>query len=109
MIQKLLEPIINEMSKELGVPYEVCWQAYMSQWHYIHDKLKTLNLKGMTMEEFQRTKHNFNLPSIGKLYVTDKMFEKIQERYKIINAKKQHNVQDKEDLPNVQQGNHDDE
>ena len=86
------------MSKELGVPYEVCYQAYMSQWHFIHEKLKEIPMKTMTMEEFRATKHNFNLTSIGKLYVTERMFEKILARYEIINRKKQEqNVQDKED------------
>ena len=97
MTQNLLEPIISKLSEELGIPYNVCWQAYMSQWHFIHEKMKELHLKEMTMEEFKATKHNFNLTSIGKLYVTDRMFEKIQERYRIINAKKQQDVQDKED------------
>lgn len=96
------------MSKELGVPYDVCADAYMSQWHFIHKKLNEFSLKEMTLEQFKQTKHNFNLTSIGKLYVTEDMFKKIFARYQIINQKKTQNVQNQEDTPDVQHGdNHD--
>lgn len=97
------------MSKELGVPYDVCVDAYMSQWHFIHEKLKEIPLKEMTLEQFRDTKHNFNLTSIGKLYVTEDMFNKILARYEVINKKKIQNVQDQEDTPDVQHGGDNDE
>lgn len=96
------------MSEELGVPYEVCMQAYMSQWHFILEKLNSLNLKDMTVEEFRKAKKNFNLPSIGKLCVTEKKFLGIKKQYEYYKTHIE-NVQNQKDSSDVQHGDNHDE
>lgn len=72
-----LEEILNQVSKELDVPYEVCCKAYMSQWFFIEEKVKQHNYKDLTLEKFRQIRPNFNLPSLGKLFVTEEKFEKV--------------------------------
>lgn len=97
------------MSEELGVPYEVCKDAYMSQWHFILEKLGTFNMKSMTLEEFQQTKRNFNLPSIGKFCVSERKFLSTLKVYDYIKKRREElrqvktnqDVQNQEDTSNV--------
>lgn len=108
-MQKQLEPIINEMSKELGVPYDVCVQAYMSQWHFILEKINELKIKEMTLDEFRQAKKNFNLPSIGKLCITEKRFIAVNKQYEYLRKRRNQDVQNQEDTPDVQSGCDDEE
>lgn len=108
-MQKQLEPIIEKMSKELDVPYDVCVQAYMSQWHFISEKINSMTIKDMTLEEFQKTKRNFNIPSIGKLCITEKKFQNIQRKFEYLRQKRNKNVQNQEDSSHVQHGDNNDE
>lgn len=108
-MQKQLEPIISKVAEELGVPYEVCKDAYMSQWHFILEKLGTYNLREMSIEEFRQTKRNFNLPSIGKFCVTERKFLSTKKAYEYINNKRNQHVQNKEDTSDVQYGDNHDE
>ena len=108
-MQKQLEPIIRKMSEELGVPFDICVQAYMSQWHFILEKVNSIDLRNMSVEEFRRTKKNFNIPSIGKLCVTEKKFEGTLKKYEVIKQRLHKDVQDKEDTPDVQRGTDDNE
>ena len=108
-MQKQLEPIIRKMSEELGVPFDVCVQAYMSQWHFILEKVNSMEMKEMTLEELTQTKRNFNLPSIGKLCVTERRFLNVQKKLEIIRQKRQENVQNQEGQADVQSGGDDNE
>lgn len=108
-MQKHLEPIIDELSKELGIPYQVCADAYMSQWQFIYEKLNSFEIKDMSPEEFSALKRNFNLTSIGKLCVTERRFQGVKKKYEILREKREQNVQDKEDSSDVQYGDNHDE
>lgn len=92
-----LEEIINQVSKELGIPYEVCSKAYMSQWFFIEEKVKQHNYKDLTLEEFKQIRPNFNLPSLGKLCVTEERFEgvlkAIEYRKKAAQRKEQQSIE----------------
>lgn len=77
--------IINEVSKELNLPYRVVDKVYKSYWKFIRDTIQGLNLKDdITEEEFQRLKTNFNIPSLGKLSCTYDRIKRVKERYKYI-------------------------
>lgn len=77
--------IINEVSKELNLPYRVVDKVYKSYWKFIRDTIQGLNLKDdITEEEFQRLKTNFNIPSLGKLSCTYERIKRVKERYKYI-------------------------
>ena len=68
---KPLRTIIKGVSQELNLPEEVVLVAYRSYWEFIRKTIEVLPLKDdITEEDFNKLKTNFNIPSIGKLYVT---------------------------------------
>jgi len=77
---KPLRTIIKGVSQELNLPEEVVLVAYRSYWEFIRKTIEVLPLKDdITEEDFNKLKTNFNIPSIGKLYVT---WDKVQSTKK---------------------------
>lgn len=67
----------------MGLPEEVVSIAYTFSWKFIREKIQELPLKeDLTEEEFKALRTNFNLPSLGKLYVTHDGFKRIKDKYK---------------------------
>ena len=82
-----LEEFIEEVSKNLNIPKEVVGAAYMSFWEYIRESIQSLPLKeDLTEEDFSKLKCNFNIPSIGKLYVTYPRYRALKDRIKYFKA-----------------------
>jgi len=78
---KLFQEVIEKVSIEKGLPKEVVLVAYRSYWEFIKSTIKEINLKdGITEEEFNQLKTNFNIPSIGKLYITWDKFMNVKKR-----------------------------
>lgn len=78
-----LEDIIKEVSKELSLPEDVVTKAYMSFWEFIRNSIQELPLKeDLTEEEFNKLKVNYNIPSIGKLYLTYPRYRALKDRSK---------------------------
>lgn len=74
--------LIKEVANELGFPEEVVKKAYSSSWEFIKNHISDLPLKDdLTEEEFKVLRTNFNLPSLGKLYVTYDDYKRIKEKY----------------------------
>ena len=100
------DDIIKEVSEELGLPTEVCRLAYRSSWKFIREKIESLPLKkDLTEEEFEELRPNFNLPSLGKLFVTKQNYKAKKKRYHIIKELQKHygnNIQDREDSFGIQ-------
>ena len=62
--------------------------AYKLFWKFIRDTIAALPLKDkMTEEEFNKLKTNFNLPSMGKLYIDPVKFKYINYYYNAKNKK----------------------
>lgn len=99
-MQHQLEKILSEVSEELGVPYEVCCKAYMAQWSFIYEKIGEHSLYNMSLDEFRQIRPNFNIPSIGKLCVTEERFINMKKFYEMLKNRKK-DVQDKEDKSDV--------
>lgn len=77
------QEIITQVSKEIGLPYEVTKEAYEFYWRFIRETIKNLPFKeNLTEEEFNKYKTNFNIPSIGKLHCTYDRYSKLKKRYK---------------------------
>lgn len=77
---KPLRAIIKDVSQELNLPEEVVLVAYRSYWEFIRKTIEVLPLKNeITEEDFNKLRTNFNIPSIGKLYVT---WDKVQSTKK---------------------------
>lgn len=94
-MQRQLEKILNKVSKELNIPYDDCCTAYMSEWHFIREKISSLPLKDVNVEEFKGLRPNFNLPSLGKFYVTEDTFNKTKKNYEFLQKIRERHVQDK--------------
>lgn len=68
---KLFQKIIKEISLKENLPPEVITVAYRSYWEFVKATAQALELKGeITEDEFNKLRPNFNIPSIGKLYIT---------------------------------------
>jgi len=80
-----LDDIIQQVADEMSIPFEVCRLAYMSSWKFILEKVQALPLTEHTsMEEFKQMKVNFNMPSLGKMHITEEEFVARKKRIAII-------------------------
>lgn len=78
---KLFQEIIEQVATKHSLPKEVVLVAYRSYWEFIKEKAEELNLKDdITEEEFNKLRTNFNIPSIGKLYITWDKLNNIKKR-----------------------------
>ena len=77
---KLFQDIIEKVSTSHNLPKEVVLVAYRSYWEFIKQTIQELNFKDITEEEFNTMRTNFNIPSIGKLYVTWDKLINVQKR-----------------------------
>ena len=94
-----LDEIIHKVADEMNLPYDVCYKAYMSAWKFILTKAQELPLhEDMSLEEFQKLRVNFNMPSLGKLNITEDSFIRKNKKLKIIkDFKEKKNAKSKED------------
>ena len=86
--------ILNNVSRTLGISPDVIEKVYKAYWLYIKTTIKALPLKdNLNEEEFLKLRTNFNIPSLGKLYVTWNRFVRCKKRYELI--KKLRNAENK--------------
>ena len=77
--------IIGKISQEMDIPLEVVDTAYKSYWKFIKQTIQSLPLKDdISEEEFAKLRTNFNIPSLGKLYVTWNRLIGCKKRFEII-------------------------
>ena len=78
---KLFQSIIEQVSTKHNLPKEVVLVAYRSYWEFIKKTIQELDLRDdMTEEEFNKLRTNFNIPSIGKLYITWDKLSNVKKR-----------------------------
>lgn len=86
--------VIQQVSDELDIPYEVVNKAYNSFWQFIRTTIQELPLKDeLTKEEFNKLRTNFNIPSLGKLNCTYERMLGVKQKYKKLNDR----IKNKED------------
>lgn len=75
--------ILEQVSKEQGIPIEVVKKAYESYWEFIKKTIQDLPLKeDITEEQFNELRTNFNIPSLGKLSCTYDRMIGVKKRFK---------------------------
>lgn len=80
------QEILKEVSIELNIPVEVVKEAYESYWLFIRQSIVALPLKqDLSLDDFNKLKSNFNIPSLGKLSCTYDRMVGVKERFKYIN------------------------
>lgn len=81
--------IISKVSQETGIPVKVVDLAYKSYWKFIKQEIQALPLKGdISEEEFNSLRTNFNIPSLGKFYLTWDRVQGCKKRSEIIKKRK---------------------
>lgn len=74
--------LIKKVANEVDFPEEVVNRAYISSWEFIKNHISNLPLKDdLTEEQFKVLRTNFNLPSLGKFYLTYDDYKRIKEKY----------------------------
>ena len=77
-----MQEILNKVAQELNLPKGVVKKTYNSFFKFIKEKIEELPLKeDLTALELSKLKTNFNIPYIGKLYVTEKTYNVIKNKY----------------------------
>jgi hypothetical protein len=72
---------IKELAEKYGLTIEEVESMVSSPYSFIREKSKEIEFKdGMTREEFDSMKKNFNIPSIGKLHASHFMYNQIQKK-----------------------------
>jgi len=74
---------IKEIANKYGISEMDVRKIIHSQFSFIRDTCRKLVIDdGMTKEEFDALKSNFTIPSIGKMYASHFLYERIQENKK---------------------------
>ena len=77
--------IILSVSKDLGISPDVVEKVYRAYWLYIKTTIEALPLKeDLTEEEFSKLRTNFNIGSLGKLFVTYKHYVGVKKRFEYL-------------------------
>lgn len=78
---KLFQKAIKEVSITTKIPQEVITIAYRSYWEFVRETIEQLPLKEVkTEEDFNKLRTNFNIPGIGKLFLTWDKFCNVKKR-----------------------------
>ena len=73
----------RELAEKHGIDIDIMKKIISAPNDFIQMKTKELAFKdGLTREEFDKIKTNFNLPGLGKLYASYFLYEQIQKKKK---------------------------
>lgn len=91
--------IIPILAAELGLPEALVKNTIAGFYKCIRHQISHLPLKeDLTEEEFRKLKTSYNIPSIGKLFITYDRYTKKRESYKkAVELKNRQNAEHKED------------
>ena len=74
--------VLDQVSNKLNLPKDFVDKVYKSYWLSIKEHIQSLPLKDTKDETvFNNLKININIPSIGKLYITQERIQNIKENY----------------------------
>lgn len=90
--------IITKVAEDNNIPVDIVSKAYKAYWMYIRNSVQNIPLKEeLTEAEFSLLKPNFNIPSLGKLYVTYDKYKGVKKRFNYIKLLRKRNENIKED------------
>lgn len=85
----MLDNAALKISKELNIPVDIVKKVYKYYWKFIKEKIENLPLKeNLFGEDFNKLKTNFNIPSIGKLYLSYDRYRKVKDKFYYNKVKK---------------------
>jgi len=72
---------IKEIADKHGLTVDEVKEIVLSPTKFIQEKSKGIIFEdGLTREEFDKKKKNFNIPAIGKLYASYFLYNEIQKK-----------------------------
>ena len=75
------EAVIKEIAEKHGLTVEEVKEIVSTPTRFIQEKSKEIVFEdGLTREEFDKKKKNFNIPAIGKLYASYFLYNEIQKK-----------------------------
>tara|TARA_R110002049_G_scaffold231127_1_gene403374 strand:- start:20163 stop:20423 length:261 start_codon:yes stop_codon:yes gene_type:complete len=73
----------KELAEKYNLDLEVIEKIIASPYDFIQKKTREMNFRdGLTREEFDKMKTNFNIPGLGKLYASFYLYNEIQKKKK---------------------------
>ena len=76
------DEIIAEVAASTGLSKTITNKIYRAYWKAVRQHITSLPLKeDLTEEEFLKLQPNVNIPSIGKLYVSLKRYQRVKKIY----------------------------
>lgn len=76
------DDIVTKVSEELGIPKGIVDRTYRAYWKAVKEHIASLPLKeDLTDKGFMKLQPNVNIPSIGKLYVTQDRYKGVKNKY----------------------------
>lgn len=86
--------IIKKASETLNLPYDLVDKVYKAYWRSIRQTISLLPLKELkSIDELRKVKRNFNIPSLGKLGVTEYKLIRMLNKDKLFN-KEEHDCKE---------------
>lgn len=76
---KLIEDNLELTATTCEVTTTKVEEVIDSVYGFIRHTIKSIPMKDLSLEEFNKTKKNFNIPGLGKLYTTEKKFKRINK------------------------------
>ena len=75
------EIVIEQIAKKHGLTVDEVKEIVATPTKFIQEKSKKIVFEdGLTREEFDKKKKNFNIPAIGKLYASYFLYNEIQKK-----------------------------
>ena len=90
---------VSDVAEQLSLPKKLVNKIYRAYWRAVREHICTLPLKeNLSEEEFAKLQPNVNIPSIGKLYVTQEKYRWLKDKFeKIKQYREDNNAEDNED------------
>lgn len=96
------DEIITEVSSELKLPRTLVDKTYKAYWKTIREHIGSQPLKqDLSDEEFLKLRPNVNIPSIGKLTVTQDRYKRMKKSQEYKNKIKEDNAAYNKDKTNL--------
>lgn len=78
----MINNVIEQLSKELNISKKIILNTYKGYWLFIKNQIESLPLKdNINEEDFSNLKVSFNIPKLGKFYITYKDYLGIKKKY----------------------------
>ena len=75
------EAVIKKIAEKHGLTVDEVKEIVSTPTKFIQEKSKKIVFEdGLTREEFDKKKKNFNIPAIGKLYASYFLYNEIQKK-----------------------------